>query len=171
MSHRNQRLLEGEVVEPEPIEDSEVDRLRDQVMQLSRERDGLRTENIRLRQRVNQTDAPVAILKKTLEPLYQALRAMWGEIEVIQPETTSTQNSSPEAGSKTSPVWEEWKQRLGNWPGRIITALQTHKDADTTQLCILIGTTRRQTVHDAIFKLNKSGLIDKNGDRYSLKQL
>jgi hypothetical protein len=34
-----------------------------------------------------------------------------------------------------------------------------------------LGTPRRQTVHDAVHKLNVAGLINKNGGRFSLKQL
>jgi hypothetical protein len=46
-----------------------------------------------------------------------------------------------------------------------------HGELTHTQLRIHIGTSRMQTVYDAVSKLNKAALLNKNGDKFSLKEL
>ena len=167
-------LLEGEVVEPDPDE-SEIARLRDELRRVQGERDTLRAENIRLRQRVNQVDAPAAHLRQTLEPLYQAMQALFGDLEVIDPPSATTTQPGPATAAKptddrTSAVWESWKAKLGSAPGKIIDALMKHGEANTQQLSILTGL-HRTTIPKGIYELNKAGLISKNGGRFSLKQI
>lgn len=170
MPQNNQRLLEGEVVDADP---SEAQRLRDELRRVSGERDALRTENVRLRQRVNQVEGPAAALRQTLDPLYNALRAVMGEIEVINPEPVAP-GQPAQAGAavdtRTAAVWESWKQRVGTTAAKIITALLEHGEANTQQLSILTGL-HRTTIPQGIYKLNKASLINKVGGVYSLKQL
>lgn len=138
-----QRLLEGDVLD---ADDSalELGRLREELGRVSRERDALRAENVRLRQRVNQVDAPVAQLRQTLEPLYRALQAVWGEIEVIDPQTVPATavggNAQPQ---KHSAVWESWKAKMGGAAAKVITALQEHGEATSQQLTILCHIQRK----------------------------
>jgi hypothetical protein len=171
MSHP-QRLLEGEVA-PENGDQSELQRLRDVNRTLTRELHDVLDENEQLKQRVAVADAPIARLREKLTPFYRMLQAIFGDIEDLGPAAPdSPSNETPGASDpRAAAAWEEWKQRMPGAPAKIITALQKHGKADTTQLCILIGTNRRQTVHDAIHKLNKSGLLDKNGGQFSLKKL
>lgn len=67
-------------------------------------------------------------------------------------------------------VWESWKQRLGGQTAKVIDALLLHGEMNTTQIAIAIGT-RRNNIPNLVFKLNQAGLINKNGGRFSLKQL
>jgi predicted transcriptional regulator len=53
--------------------------------------------------------------------------------------------------------------------GKVIDALLAHSELNTAQLKVAAGIGSR-TVSDSIFKLNKLGLITKNGGRFSLKQ-
>jgi small-conductance mechanosensitive channel len=173
---QNQRMLEGEVIDPNG-DDREIDRLRDDLRRVTAERDALRQQNIQLQRRVNQVDVPAHQMREKLEPFYRLLQALWGDIEVIDPQpavqtqSPNQQSSTPPVNDKAAAAWDEWKTRMAGAAAKIITALQTHADADVAQLCILIGTSRKQTVYDAICKLNKAGLINNNGDRFSLKQL
>lgn len=175
MRNHDQKLLEGDVVDPP--DDSEVERLRADLRRAIGERDTLRAENVRLRQRVNQIDGPAAHLRQTLEPLYQALQAMFGDIEVIDPqpagEAKAAAQPSPAAPSapQRSEVWESWKQRLQGAPAKIIDALLLHREASVEQLVVLTQISRRTTIYDAIHRMNKAGIIDKNGGKFSLKQL
>jgi small-conductance mechanosensitive channel len=172
-NNQQPRLLEGTVVDP-PDEQSEVDRLRDELRRVSGERDALRTENIRLRQRVNQIDGPAAQLRHTLEPLYRAFQAIFGDIEVIDPQpvvsSPQMQQPNPQQSDRLSSVWDSWKQKLGSGAAKVITALQEHGEANTQQLSILTGM-HRTSIPRIIYELNKAGLINKNGGRFSLKQL
>jgi hypothetical protein len=163
---QNQRLLEGEVMDVG--DDGEAARLRDELRRVAGERDALRAENVRLRQRVNQIDGPAVALRQTLDPL----RAIMGEIEVIDPQPVA--GAAPAAGaapdSRSAAVWESWKQKLGGSAAKVITALQHHGEANTQQLSILTGL-HRTTIPKIIYEVNKAGLINKAGGRFSLKQL
>lgn len=171
-----QRLLEGDVIDNDG-DDQEIDRLRNELARATRERDALRADNVRLRQRVNQVDGPVAQLRQTLEPLYRSLQALWGDIEVIDPQHPAsgpaqapTSAPNPQE-ARSSPAWESWKQRMPGAPAKLIEAMQLHKEVTVEQLVVLTQITRKQTIYDAIARMNKSGLINKNGGKFSLKQI
>jgi hypothetical protein len=174
MSQRQQRLLESNV-EVVDVDDraAEDGRLREELRRVTIERDGMRAEIIRLRQRVNQIEAPAAALRTTLDPLYTALRAVMGEIEVIDPPDSPApvaQAGGGVADSRVAEVWKSWKERLGPMCGKVIDALLLHGEMNTTQLSIA-AQIHRTNVPKAIFKMNQAGLINKNGGRFSLKQL
>ena len=74
--------------------------------------------------------------------------------------------------SRSSAVWEDWKKKLGaTAASKIIDILLLHGQLDQTQIRIHLGTSRMQTVYDAVSKLNKAGIINKNGGKISLKEL
>lgn len=165
------KLLEGPVIDIEQPDDRDA-----KIRRLESE---LRAADLKTQQAQNDLEtarAAIHTLRQQLSPLHRALKAVFGEIEMAigdEPERAegSTGSQPPAANDRIAAVWQEWKQKLGGAAAKIITALLSHESADTTQLMILIGTPRRQTVHDAVFKLNNAGLINKNGGRISLKQL
>ena len=170
--NHDQKLLEGEVIDPS--DESEVDRLRGELRRVSGDRDALRVEVTRLRQRVNQIDGPAAQLRQNLMPLYQALQAIMGDIEVIDPQTFESSSQGTPAdrpAPERSAIWESWKQRLSGAPAKIIDALLLHREVTVEQLVVLTQISRKQTIYDAIHRMNKAGIIDKNDGKFSLKKL
>lgn len=176
-----QKLLPGNVIEPPPLNADEADQLRDQLRRVTSERDAIARENVRLRQRINQIDGPAGALKAQLGPLYQTLRALFGDIELIDPESQRNVGVTVESDLKPGgihadqdarvhAVWERWKADVGPKCAKVIDVLLDRPGLNQTQLAIAVGC-RRQRVSDYIFKLNKLGLIDKSGGRFSLKQL
>lgn len=165
-SNNNQRLLEGEVVD-NPQAD-EVARLRDLNRTLTRELHDALDENERLRKRVATADVPVARLREKLAPFYQLLQAVFGDIDELSPDASSSPGAA--VPPKNAAVWEAWKGRLPTGAGKIIDALMKHGDANTQQLSILTGL-HRNSIPRSIYELNKAGLINKNGGRFSLKVL
>jgi hypothetical protein len=165
-SAMSQKLLEGEIMESN---NGETERLRAAVDRLTRERDALREENADLHRQVAESTAPLHRLRKSLEPMYRALQSVFGELQAIDPMPERAAESP--VNDHILGVWEKWKAKLGGAPAKIITVLQKQGAANTDQLMTLIGTSRRKTVHDAIHKLNKSSLIEKNDGRFSLKKL
>lgn len=157
------KLLEGEVMEP-----TEDQKLRDLNRTLTRQLHDAMEENDRLRKRLAQGDAPVARLRETLTPFYQLLQQLFGEMDAIAPEAAKTAATAQPAAS---PVWEAWKQRLGQTVAKGITALQTHGELNTQQLAMATGLNRKTITNSVVFQLNKAGLINKNGGRFSLKQI
>lgn len=164
--HRSQPLLEGEVVD-NPQAD-ELQRLRDSLSHLTRELSSALEENERLKKRLAIADAPVARLRERLEPFYTLLQAIYGDIEEIGPSEGAAGNGT--SANVHSPIWNSWKNKLGPQCAKVIDVLLTHREMNTTQLAIAVGT-RRQNIPNLIYKLNQAGLINKNGGRFSLKDL
>jgi hypothetical protein len=104
-------------------------------------------------------------LRSVLTPLYQALGHVFGEMEVMGVEGSASPNNDPKAA-----VWESWKQKLGGKAAEAIDALRLHGEMTHTQLKIHIRC-GQQTVYDTVHRLNKAGIINKNGGRVSLKAL
>lgn len=104
-------------------------------------------------------------IRKQLTPLYRALQAVFGELDAA-----GVDEGGAAPDSRTDAIWQSWKSRLGPQCGKIIDALLLQPDMNTTQLAIAIGT-NRNNIPSLIFKLNKAGLINKSGGRFSMKSL
>ncbi len=130
--------------------------------QLNEAEENLRQE----RQKTASIERGVQELRKVLSPLYQALQHVFGEID------TMGVGSAPAAGvdPRKSAVWEDWKQKLGGKAADAIDALHLHGEMTHTQLRIHMKC-GQQTVYDTVHRLNKAGIINKNGGKISLKQL
>ena len=113
-------------------------------------------------------DEGLSELRAILTPLYQGIGKILGEIRVMGV-AESTVSSSP----RNSAVWDSWKQKMGpnSAAATIIDLLMLHGELTQEQMRIHIGTKRMQTVYDACSKLNKAQLVNKNGDKFSLKEL
>lgn len=170
---RPQRLLEGEVIDNgNDVQAGELDRLRSELRGVRHELNDLRDENAQLNRRLSQTDAPIARLRETLRPIYELLQMVMGEIDAIDPDDVpSAAGASATRPAASSPVWESWKQRMPGAPAKIIDALLLHADASVEQLVVLTHISRRTTIYEAIRRMSKAGIIDKNGGRFALKKL
>lgn len=151
----------GEVIDVS--RDAEVDALHDEIRTLRTELSIAKRDADRAKA---DAERALAALRKQLSPLYRALQGVFGELDAAGVAETT---GSP-MPSRTSAVWENWKTKLGPMPARFIDALMLHGDMNVAQLRIACAC-GQQTVYDNIAKLNKAGLINKAGGRYSLKQL
>lgn len=115
----------------------------------------------------NANGAAVSRLRAQLAPLYQALQAVFGEMAAFDDVPVST--SAPQNDKKRA-VWESWKQNLPGKRAEFIQALLDHGEMTSSQLKVAThsGTS---TVPQVIYELNRLGLIQKNGSKYSLKEL
>ena len=151
--------------------------LPDQTRQIN----DLKAENDNLKDRVNELEAELrkerrkseavergaAELRTILTPLYQGLGMIFAQIEAMG---VNGNPSSPQQNSRISAVWESWKQKLGGKAADAIDALLLHGEMTHTQLKIHIQC-GQQTVYDTVHKLNRAGIINKNGGKISLKEL
>lgn len=158
------RLIEGQItdVADEPDE-AEIFRLRDKIRMLESSLAVARMETERAKR---ESSSAVGSLRKQLSPLYRALQQIFGELDAVGVDETAQEMPN----SRMTQVWASWKQRLGEGPAKIIDALLLHGDMNTQQLAIATGY-HRTSIPALIFKLNKAGLLNKNGGRFSLKQL
>ena len=145
-----------------------VDENEQRIAELEDELNVLRAQ---LTQSQRASDRAVGELRRQLLPLYNALRAVFGEIDVLVGEAPHQgSNMASPVDSRTAQVWTMWKSRLGGNTAKVIDALLLSGDLNTQQLAIATGM-NRNTIPNLIMKLNKAGLINKNGGRFSLKQL
>lgn len=160
-------VLRG-VVEPADPRDQELERLRRQNRQL--ERDLADAERAAERAREDAHRA-LSRLRQQLGPLYRALQAVFGELEAagVEDQAPTAGAASGSSVDRTSAVWASWKAKLGA-AGKLIDALLLHTEMNTQQLAIATGL-HRTTIPKHIYTLNKAGLINKNGGRFSLKPL
>lgn len=99
------------------------------------------------------------------------LRKRVERIELFLSSFSRSQSAPVAVSDHKSFIWEEWKEKLKSKPlSAFIDAFLTHGELDANQLAI-ITKCGRGNVSQYIYRLNKLNLINKNGDRYSLKQL
>lgn len=163
-----QRLLEGEVEDPR---EDEIRELRAEIDRLNR---ALLESGIKITRAREDAERAMGMLRKQLSPLYRALQAVFGELDAAGVSDSHVEAQASSTGglhdSRVVAIWNQWKSRLGGQCAKIIDVLMLQQDMNSTQLAIAIGT-RRQNIPNLIFKLNKAGLINKNGGRFSLKAL
>lgn len=154
-------IVRGEIVDPH---DDEITALENEVKRLRRE---LAIANGEIAKAKGESSRALSALRKQLAPLYRALQAVFCELDAAgMDDAPPTHNDTP----RTIAIWENWKQKIRGQAAQIIDALLLHHEMTAQQIAIAIGI-HRKNVPQLIFKLNKAGLIYKNGDRYSLKQL
>jgi hypothetical protein len=152
-----------------------IDDLERQVAKLRGDLSDARHELTRVRENANRALKP---LRQQLSPLYRALQRVFGELDDAgvpdvpfgAPSSVATSNTSGTVDARTAVIWDSWKSKLGPQCAAVIDALLVHPNLNTTQLAIAVGK-NRNTIPNLIYKLNQAGLIDKNGGRFSLKQL
>jgi len=152
-------FLEGHV---EPTSNTiNVEALHDEIRELRNQLVDARRDAAADKRQYTQS---VSELRRQLTPLYRALGAVFGELDVLGEDAAEPVNS------RTEKVWQSWKDKMPGYPARIISALLLHSEMNTQQLAIAVGC-NKQRISEGIVKLNKAGLINKNGGRFSLKTL
>jgi hypothetical protein len=156
----SQPLLELPGHEPQR-DDSEL--LRRKIQRLEDDLRDAREAVADERKRSANAFRSMAALKQNLQPFYRALQMIFGELEEVSEVGGGTSSPSREK-------WEIWKRKLPGKPAEFIEALLEHGELNSAQLKSLThsGTS---TVPQIIYKLNSLGLINKNGGKYSLKDL
>lgn len=139
--------------------EEEVRDLNEQLAEARRQLDAQRSESTRA----------VGELRRQLQPLHLALRAIFGEIDVIVPADTQAAPYG-QSNDKKSAVWESWKQKLSGKAPAFITELLIHGEMTGQQLMVATRCSTK-TLYNTITALNKAQLLNKNGSKYSLKEL
>ena len=149
--------------------DEELKELREENKKLAR---SLEDANLRAERAEQDTARALSALRRQLTPLYKALQAVFGELDAAGVGDDAQSASQPAAAptnDRVQAVWASWKSKMGT-ASVVIDALLLHGEMNTQQLAIACGKDRT-TIPAYIMKLNKAGLINKNGNRFSLKRL
>lgn len=150
---------------------AELKELREENKKLAR---ALQDANMRAERATEDAVRAVSALRRQLTPLYRALQAVFGELDapgIGDSRDAEAPSSPPAQDARVRAVWESWKSKLGGTVAKGIDALLLHGELDTAQLAIAAGLDKRTVTNTVVYKLNGAGLINKNGGRFSLKQL
>lgn len=152
--------------------DARIAELEHQVRGAIRQRDDAILDARRAQEDANRA---LGMLRTQLGPLYRALQAVFGELDAAGvtdagPGPVTYQDGPTSAAPKNVAVWDAWKAKLPPAVGKVIDALLTHGELSQAQIKVAaqMGTS---TVSDSVYKLNKVGLIEKNGGKVRLKAL
>jgi DNA-binding transcriptional ArsR family regulator len=163
-----QLALEGRV------EPDEVGALRRKVARLESEISDMESMLLSAKQDTQKAQRALVALRQTLSPLHKVLLAIFGELDSaeVYGDEGKYQSSTPTAADdpRIAAVWQAWKHRLGTTASKVIDALLLHGEMNTSQIAIASGLSRK-TVPTGIYQLKQAGLINKNGGRFSLKEL
>jgi hypothetical protein len=149
---------------------------KDRVAELMRENESLKAQIrelkvdlMREQERSSEALAGAQSLRTALQPLYNALQHVFGDLDSMGVGTAPSVESSV-SKPRASAAWESWKEKLGGQAAKAIDALLLHGALTQTQLGIHIGCAKG-SVPGIVYQLNKASLINKNGGKISLKEL
>jgi hypothetical protein len=139
----------------------ELYRLRGELAEKNEEIESLRAQLLEAKPALQSQ----ARLRQILSPLYIALQQVFGELR-------SSENIpvSPVGAQGANPKWEYWKQKLGGKAAEFITELLIHGEMTGRQLIVATRCSDR-TMYKTISELNKAQLLNKNGGKFSLKEI
>jgi chromosome segregation ATPase len=156
-----QRLLETSLPDER---DSRIDELKAELRTAQRRAGDAEREAERAREDATRA---LGALRAQLSPLYRALQAVFGELDTVTSDMPQVDRPST---NRTSPVWDAWKSKLPPSCGKIIDALLIHGELNGQQIRVA-AQMGKDTMYGAITKLNKAGVLTKNGGRFRLKEL
>lgn len=175
-------LLEPGLLPDPPTDSSRLDTIQRENRRLESEIRSLKASLVIMEGERDQARAAIKGLQQVLSPLHRSLRALFGEIEPVVGEVPHTTNLSHNGGGESDAnlqhapstgvraIWESWISKLGGKPAEIIRVLLEHREMTVPQLKVATHSAAN-TVYNNISKLSGLGLINKNGGRYSLKEL
>lgn len=153
--------------------EGEVDNRDELIEKLQQENDDLRKQlreaerQVRLAKSI--ADNATRRLRTVLEPLYRALQQVFGELDVINPESESS--GSYGFDTRNRAVWESWKSKLGKTCATVIDALLEYGPLDSKAL-VVATKLNRTTLPRPLGVLRKAGLLTPRSDgKYELRQL
>ena len=146
--------------------------IQDRVDSLEQDLRQAKAEVIRLRASSDTATMAITELRRQLGPLYRALRAVFGEIELVAGKDDAPTSPSPSPSSDNgsqSSRWDAIKRGLAPRLAQAIDILLTHGAKTNSQLAAAMKMDRTNCNNNVTLKLKQMGLIVKNGNEYSVK--
>lgn len=165
-------MLEGLLPEEDKKRDGFIHEWRKEKQRLEEEVRGLRHDLDEAQAKNETLERSLRNLRRQLSPLHNALRAVFGEIELAVGEeqyAPAANGAGPQSESRTDPRWESWKAKIPGRPAEMIDLLLLHKSMGTKALMSAMHCAK-DTVYGSAKKLNAAGLLA-TSQPYSLRQL
>lgn len=145
-------------------EPSELQLLRQRVEELEGELENSRDALEREKKKSIVAIRAMGTLRGILQPLYNGLKAIYGELDAA-----GAQGMQP-SDSQADGKWEIWKRKLPGKTAEIIQALLDHGEMTVKQMMAATHT-GQNTVYGITAKLGELKLLNKNGGKFSLREL
>ncbi len=150
-------------------EADEATRLRREIAGLERELQDAKDEATTAKQASSDAIQAIRALRKQLEPLFTSMKMIFGEISRVDAQQAGGSPSPDAVFSGLSPKWEMMKQKLGGRSAEFIDLLQ-HGEMNAAQLRAAAHCDIK-TAYSVIKRMRDAGLLNKNGGKFSLKEL
>jgi hypothetical protein len=157
-------LGQGELVDERPVRN-----LEREISALHAKLREAQAANDRLVEQADEAKRVLRPIRRQLEPFFNALQVLFGQLDAAGVESAPSANVGAPT-SRSAMVWEVWKKKLPGKPADIIQALLEHGEMSVAQIRVA-AQCGQQTVYDVTTRLHRLGLINRNGGRYSLKEL
>jgi hypothetical protein len=144
-------------------------RLRREIAGLEQELQKAKDEAATAKLAAKDAVQAIRALRHQLEPFYAALKMVFGEISRVEVEGLPEDSHPGHHTSGLSPKWEMLKTRLGGRQAEFID-LMAHGEMTAAQLRAAAHCDIR-TAYSVIEKMKAAGLLNKNGGKFSLKEL
>jgi hypothetical protein len=166
------RYLEGRVQDDPAPDDSDrgVRELREEVRGLQQDVERAERAYEQAQRQADASKRALVSLRRQLTPLYRALQAVFGDLDEAGVAATDASDGRSAPIPRHAAIWDSWKAKMPGRTAQVIDALLVHGQMNSTQIGIAIGI-HRNNVPPLMTRLNKAGLISKNGHFYSLKEL
>lgn len=149
-------------------ESDRINDLREQLAQMTAERDAAIAERDEALAVARTTAAAAGRLRKSLTPVYDALRGLFGDLDdAIDVDGNAEAVAAGSAASATSSTLDVWKRKFPGRPADIIDALVLRGTANVTQLAAICKC-GKDAIYTGVAKLKAAGVITKNGGQFSL---
>lgn len=150
--------------------DQEIDRLTRVNRQLDEALRQVRLELAQANQDKTAAVNAIRALRRVLDGPYNALRAVYGEIEILGMDEPQSSSQVPQPGSGAPTRWTALMAKLGGNKAAFIQAIIDFGPSTSTGIMAAMGIKRKQTVYDTAFELTRLGVIEKRGENYALKE-
>jgi hypothetical protein len=160
-------LLNGEVVDSE----AESQPLRDRIEQLEADLRKMRQERDKARSEGLSAISAVQALREQLSGLWRALRAIYGEIDLVaepEPQVSPSLGRESVPSSPQTGRWQALMTKLGGLKAQFIQALLDFGPSTVTGIRAATGMSK-QSVYNTANDLSKLGLITRKGSEYALR--
>jgi hypothetical protein len=150
--------------------EAEASVLRHKVARLEGDLQDMRDALFAEREKNSATNRALARLRTQLQPLYDAFRGIFGELEIAGAATAAA--ADPSNGPLDPALWAPWKEKFRGKCAEMIDALLKYENGLTrAQLMRFTGQQSGGAFTQNIFKLNSANLIEKDGDTIRLRRL
>jgi hypothetical protein len=146
----------------------ECTRLRREIAGLEQELQQTKETANKAKRAAEDSIQAIRALRSQLQPLYTALKMIFGEIARVETGTIGNTPGFTGPGG-LNPKWEMLKTRLGGRQAEFIDLMQ-HGEMTAAQLRAAAHCDIR-TAYATIEKMKAAGLLNKNGGKFSLKEL